>query len=100
MYIVIWEYEVHEDHLRDFLKSYGKDGVWYKFFQRDDNYLGTDLYRKTGTSIKFVTIDKWVNEIAYLKFKEEYRKEYERIDERFKEITLSEVFIGGFQQIE
>jgi hypothetical protein len=99
MFLVIWEYEVAKENQEKFKRIYGVNGKWIKLFQQDDGFLGTDLLKKSGKQSGFITIDKWLNEIAYLKFLEEYKIKYNRLDKECESLILKEKFIGTYSAL-
>ena len=45
MFVILWTYEIAEEHRGAFESAYGPDGVWVRFFREGAGYLGTELLR-------------------------------------------------------
>ncbi len=80
VYIRVWEYEVAEGRVDAFVAAYGSTGDWAQLFRAAHGYLGTELYRRTDDSARFVTIDRWTDRAAWSAFLEEWGESYERLD--------------------
>ena len=97
MYVLIWEFHVKHDRIAEFEQIYGSEGDWVRFFWKGRGFLGTELLRKDDES--YLTIDRWESQQAYLKFREQYRADYEALDRKCEALTESEKQIGSFLNI-
>lgn len=100
MYIYIWEYDISEENLDAFEETYGKDGDWVKLFSGKDGYVGTEFYKDPEKEGRYITIDKWESKEKLMKFREEYKDEFDGIDKRCMALTKSETEIGKFNLVD
>ena len=97
MYLVIWEYAVVEELRAEFEQAYSAGGEWSALFQGAQDYLGTELYRDANHAHRYITIDRWLSQLAYQRFIEAHRAEYEALDRKCERLILSERRIGSFE---
>jgi hypothetical protein len=95
-YLVMWEFVVKSGTEARFEEVYGPSGDWARLFRQDENYLGTELNRGQGASVRYITLDFWVSEKAYEQFREKRRDEYQAIDQKCEELTESERELAKF----
>lgn len=95
MFIILWEYIAIEGREAEFEKKYAADGDWAQLFKRGTGYLGTDLLRDPNHPRRYVTIDCWNSSEEFIAFQENYRTEYEAMDEHCKSLTEYESRIGA-----
>lgn len=67
-------------------------------FREASGYLGTSLLRDRSDPLRFVTIDRWVNEQAYLAFRGAFANQYAQLDRRCQHLTTCETFLGAFDE--
>ena len=99
MYVILWEYQVRQEHLAEFESIYGANGAWAELFRKGEGYLGTELLHDQGNLRRFVTIDRWISASAYEKFKIEWREEYDRLDAQCSDLTERESLLGTFSSV-
>lgn len=99
-YTYVWEFEVAEGRVDDFRHAYGPHGTWVQLFRGAPGYLRTELYRDCGRPDRFVTIDHWESESAWLAFRAGHAAEYEALDAQCADLTLSVAEIGRFERVE
>ena len=58
-YIVVWEFQVKEGCLAEFVAAYGPDGEWARLFRRSPEFLGVELVGSVGNASRFFTLDHW-----------------------------------------
>jgi hypothetical protein len=95
-YLVMWEFVVRAGMEARFEQVYGPSGDWARLFQQDENYLGTELTRGQGPPPRYITLDFWVSEATYERFREKRRKEYEAVDRECGWLRESERKLGTF----
>jgi heme-degrading monooxygenase HmoA len=100
MFVALWEYEVKPGNEERFEKAYGPDGDWVRLFQSDPHYLQTRLVRDSLRRGVYLTMDFWESCAAYGDFMAQHRAEYEAIDARGEESTVTERRIGWFEMVE
>lgn len=96
MYSIIWRYAIDPDFLDEFLRWYGADGEWVKFFKLAEGYQGTDLLRSADNPNQFITIDRWLDQSSYEEFLLLNRAQYLEMDEGCLRLTLDEQLVGRF----
>jgi len=99
MFLIVWKYKVHADREDDFRDAYGPDGDWARLFARYDGFLGTELII-TDEPCRYMTIDRWDSEQSFNAFMERDHGEYQRLDERFEALTVSEDLVGKGTMVE
>ena len=99
MIYVLWEFIVPPVHRAAFEAAYKPDGVWATLFRRDPAYHETVLIQDSEQVGRYLTVDVWEDKDSYLRFKDRFASEYERIDEECEELTASERRVGIFDQI-
>jgi hypothetical protein len=95
-YMVMWEFVVKPGMEARFEQVYGASGEWARLFQQDKNNLGTELNRGQGVSPRYTTLDFWLSEEAYERFRTEHLVEYQEIDRRCEQLTESERKLATF----
>ena len=95
-YMVMWEFIVKPGMEARFEQAYGASGDWVRLFQTDENYRGTELNPAREGSRRYLTLDYWVSEEAYERFRQKHLAAYEAIDQRCEEMTESERRLGTF----
>ena len=93
----IWEYEVRDHFLPQFKIAYGPNGDWAKLFQKCPGYIKTELKQDIDNPNIFLTIDFWQSFSAFASIKQIIAAEYEDLDKRCNNYTLSEKHIGLFE---
>jgi len=96
----VWEYEVLPGKEPEFVAAYGPRGSWAELFRRNAGYIRTELHRDRGNPRRFVTLDYWESAEHWDRFRRECSTEFEELDSRFEELTVSEREIGRFGRIE
>jgi heme-degrading monooxygenase HmoA len=99
MYVIVWKYEVSADRDKDFRVAYGPDGDWARFFGNHDGYLGTELITNE-LSGQYMTIDRWESAETFAAYLETEREEYQRLDQQFESLTVSEQLVGRGSALE
>jgi hypothetical protein len=68
-----------------------------RLFRRAPGYLDTTLYNDRDDSERCFTIDRWVSEEAYRRFRIEFADEFERLDGLGEKLTQEEIKLGEFR---
>jgi len=93
-YRLLWQFETDPERREAFEAAYGPDGPWADLFRRAAGFLGTELFRETAGSCRYVTIDRWTSRAAYDAFRLLHAAAYTALDARCEALTLDEVFLG------
>lgn len=99
IHIIIWEYHVRAEHVLEFEKFYGGNGVWAKLFNKSKDHLGTDLLRGKTDANVFLTIDRWASLDAYNEFKANWQKDYKELDSQCEYMTERETLLGEYNLV-
>ena len=92
----VWEFHVAPEHVRDFERAYGPEGDWARLFRLHDGYVRTDLLRDTASMGRYLTVDYWKTQAACDEFRRRFNREFEALDTRCGQWTLSEAHLGNF----
>ena len=96
MHVILWEFVVHPDKVREFVSAYGPDGDWAQLFRLAAGYQGTELLSSTNNMERFVTIERWNSVDDYAQFHERFSQQYRSLDAQFEDLTLSQTKLGTF----
>ena len=96
MFCYVWEFRVRPEHLDAFLAGYGPEGDWVRLFRRDPAYVETQLLRDREDPTRFLTIDVWRDREACRVFRQAVRADFDELDRRFEQFTISERHLGDF----
>jgi hypothetical protein len=96
MHIIVWEFVVHPDKVREFVSAYGPNGDWAQLFRLATGYRGTELLSFNNDPNKFVTIDRWNKVEDYARFQDLFGQQYRSLDARLEGLTLRETQLGLF----
>jgi hypothetical protein len=98
-YTYLWEFEVRPGCEVEFEKHYGPEGTWAKLFSRAPGYLDTRLLKNRSTSGRYLTVDRWQSEAAYLTFRSTFASEYMGLDNQCQKLTMGERLLGSFGEV-
>lgn len=96
-FVIIWSYVVRPERQSEFEQAYGPNGEWAELFRKAEGYFRTELLHDTETPDRYTTLDYWHSEDDYNKFHNQFVSEYQALDARFEEWTVSETLIGRFR---
>jgi hypothetical protein len=95
----LWEFNVSPALVADFERHYGSAGTWAQLFSRSPDYIGTLLLKDNTVSGRYLTIDRWRNEEAYLLFRSVYATQYAELDNECEQLTIDERSLGTFSEL-
>lgn len=98
-YVYIWEYVVRSGQGEEFERLYGPTGRWVELFYESTGYVRTELHRDRGDSTRYLTVDYWVSEDAWLDWRAHAGPEYEVLDALGAAMTVSEREVGRFTMV-
>ena len=98
-YTYVWEYRVHANVAREFLAAYGPEGSWAQLFRKAPGYIGTQLLQDVQERDRYLTVDHWETEAAFLAFRERHAQEFEALDRSCQAFTRHEVELGRFFEV-
>lgn len=98
-YTYVWEYRIHAHAVREFLEAYGPEGTWVQLFRKAPGYVGTRLLQDLQELDRYLTIDQWETEAAFLAFRERHAQEFEELDQRCEAFTRLEAELGRFREV-
>jgi len=94
MYCKAWKYTVNSDHSK-FEEVYGRNGVWFKFFEPCDDFLGQDLM-KGSDGQTYIVLDKWMSEEDYQVFVSKNKIAYDQLREQTSNLYGEELSLGTY----
>ncbi len=98
-YLIIWEFRVRAGMEARFEEVYGPQGVWARFFARDEGFVKTELSHDLQVSQRYVTLDFWISREAYENFRQQQASQYGALDQEFEKMTEKELEIGKFERV-
>jgi hypothetical protein len=98
-YMIIWEFRPQRGEEARFEEAYGPQGIWAKFFQRGEGFVGTELNRDLKDLRRYLTLDLWVSKHAYEVFRAAHVNEYQVIDKQCEALTEEETELGTFERL-
>lgn len=98
MYCIVWEYQVSKDQQSKFEEEYGRKGVWFRFYEPCDFFLGHDLL-KDNEGGRYLVIDKWMGQKDYDTFLGENSAQYENLNQQTRHLYEEEIQIGSFDLV-
>ena len=96
-YVIVWEFRIRPEEESEFLRHYGPDGSWARFFRNGEGYIRTELVRDVADQERFLTLDYWGSEDQFKAFRERHLAEYERLDKELEGLAERETRLGAFQ---
>lgn len=77
----VWEYDVPERSRGEFERVYGAEGEWAQLFSSaHGGFEGTELFVSVARPGRYLTIDRFRNEAAWLQFLVTHRDAYRELD--------------------
>jgi heme-degrading monooxygenase HmoA len=95
----VWEYEVPPGSEPEFLAHYAPEGTWAQLFRRAAGYVSTQLYRDRRRVGRYLTVDHWIDETAFSRFRREFASEFEALDRVCAGLTGREAHLGDFEPV-
>ena len=97
-YTYLWEFEVSPELVADFEQYYGAVGAWAQLFRRSPDYIETLLLKDRAVPGRYLTVDRWRSEEAYLAFKSTFATQYAQLDSECEQLTVGERSLGAFTE--
>jgi hypothetical protein len=91
MYVIEWDFLPAPGRESEFVRSYGPSGIWVELFRKGQGYIGTDLLASSDRPGWYRTVDRWLSEDDYVRFRAAFAAEYARIDSACEALTVEEV---------
>ncbi|MGH8166635.1 MAG: antibiotic biosynthesis monooxygenase family protein, partial [Woeseiaceae bacterium] len=98
-YTYLWEFEVSPELVADFEQHYGPAGTWAQLFRCSPDYIETLLLKDNAAPGRYLTVDRWRSEDAYLTFKSAFARQYAQLDNECEQLTVGERLLGGFSEL-
>ncbi len=95
-YIRIWEFRAKPGLEEEFERIYGPEGDWVRLFKKSRSFLRTELNCDIEMKGRYVTVDYFVSQPAYIEFLEKVREEYDALDRRCERVRAFEQPLGSF----
>ena len=97
MYLRVWEFVVRSEAVDAFVRLYGPAGPWVELFSRFDGFVETELLEDVSDPRRFVTVDRWSGEAAYLEMEAASGDAWRALDAEGEALTDRETFLGAFE---
>ena len=97
-YSYVWEFHVSVDSAAEFEKHYGPNGTWAALFRRAPGYVDTLLLADRSLPGRYITIDRWASEEAYLAFRDAFAADYAALDLECEKLTTGETCLGVYRE--
>ncbi|MEM0941688.1 MAG: hypothetical protein AAF600_16160 [Bacteroidota bacterium] len=94
MYCIVWKYTVTSNQLA-FEKAYSRKGVWFKFFEPCEDYLGHELMKSEDKKTYLLT-EKWMSKEDFEDFISKNQAKYQEIEMKTRELYDEEVSLGTY----
>ena len=91
MYVVEWDFLPAPSRESEFVQAYGSNGRWVELFRKGHGFVGTELLALSDKPGWYRTIDRWVSENDYVRFRAEFAAEYAQIDSACEALTAEEI---------
>lgn len=98
MFLVLWEFEVKPSCEDRFQRIYSPGGDWDALFHRDENHLGSRLFRDVSRPGLYITMDSWNSLAAYENFLATHSAEYHQLNIACNGLTSNERYLGSFEK--
>ncbi|MBC7983208.1 MAG: antibiotic biosynthesis monooxygenase, partial [Candidatus Obscuribacterales bacterium] len=85
---------VRPDQITQFEQVYSAEGLWAQFFRNSADYIGTELFRATGETRRYITLDRWRSRAAYEAFRKTFAADYAHLDEWCERLVEHERTLG------
>ena len=86
--IRVWRYRVASEMREEFELEYGSDGSWAVLFATAAGFVETTLYREARAASTYLTVDRFVSEDAWRRFRSDNDAAYTALGERLAHLTL------------
>jgi heme-degrading monooxygenase HmoA len=90
MFVRIWFYDAVAATVEEFERVYAGDGDWAELFRRSPGFRETELFRSQGGELRYLTVDRFDDEMAWLRFLGEHRQAYDALDARCAGLCTAE----------
>jgi len=98
--VVLWQFQVREEHCAEFERLYGAEGAWAKLFRQDPAYVRTELFRHAERPGVYLSMDRWYSRAAYARFRADHAAAYQALDDLGEQLTESEALVGMLETSE
>ncbi len=96
-FTTLWEFTVPPARQAEFESHYGPEGTWAQLFRRGTGYLGTELLKDRADPQRYLTVDRWSSHEAWLRFRDRFAAEYERLDRELEGLAARETPLGEYR---
>lgn len=95
-YMCLWEFTVPSQSQAEFERHYGSEGTWVQLFRMAPGFVDTLLLKDRSADGRYVTVDRWESERAYLAFRKDFALPYAQLDQECARLTAAERLLGAF----
>lgn len=94
--MIVWEFRINAQAEAEFVRHYGPEGTWARFFRTGEGYVRTELVKDVADPFRFLTLDYWRSQSDFKKFRDGHLAEYEGLDKDLEGLTEKEARLGSF----
>ena len=91
----VWEYDVPETSRAEFERTYGAGGDWAQLFSSSEGFRGTELFASLSVPGRYLTVDRFTDELSWRTFLADHRDAYARLDATTEGLTTNERELAG-----
>lgn len=99
MYQLIWHYVCTPEQKEAFEKAYRRNGTWFHFYEKSEDYLGQELIKKVDKN-DYMVVDSWVSKESYESFLASNKSEFDRLITECKSLYSKEEFLGFYETVD
>ena len=90
MKVRVWRYDVSRDFREEFVREYGPAGSWAALFARSSAFVDTALYVDVTRVGSYLTVDRFVDETGWTRFRKEHDAAYVRLGDELGHLTVAQ----------
>ena len=99
MYQLVWRYECSPEQKDQFEEAYKRNGTWFHFYEKSEDYLGQELIKKSDKN-DYLVIDSWISKESYEDFLTKNKSEYDQLNSQCAPLYSTEEFLGFYETVD
>ena len=97
-HVRVWRFEPVPGREAEFAAAYSGEGPWAKLFEQAGGFVSTTLLAPDEPGGAWLTLDRWQSRAAFETFQETRGDAYRALDAALADLTVTERFIGAFEE--
>lgn len=90
MKVRVWRYDVAPQSCDEFVREYGPAGSWATLFALSPEFVDTALYADVTRAGSYLTVDRFVDEHGWTRFRLEHDAAYLRLGDALQHLTVAQ----------